>query len=118
MNSHPTHPHQDHDPDDFESCRLLKIYPDYAGAYLWQASVCTSIIEFNGSEDLESRFEAWAYEWEKVDFLEQTIDPNDPQWRTWEECGIVLSREFRQVLSPDFTLWFYGLRTEPVQINA
>ena len=115
----PDHPHVNFDwdddgPADFDDCRLLRIYVDYGHAYLFQASVCTDVIEFGGSADLSDRFRRWQSFWDQFDHWLGGIDYTSQVWRDWEAAGLVLAGEFRAVLAPEYTLWYFRLTGEGV----
>lgn len=116
--SRPTHSHENYYPDDESLCRLITVYPDMQESYLWQGAVGVGVEMFGGSEDLGRRFAAWSTKWEEAEAIDPKIDPNEPRWLQWEEEGVALSREFRAILSTEYTLWFYGLRREPIEILA
>jgi hypothetical protein len=111
----PTHPHEDWNTweQDFKDCRLLKIYPDYGGAFMWQADVCIDLGDWAvGHEDLERRFEAWSEEVPDplidpdTGWPQSLVDRNAPRWQDWLRRGYELAKEVRAVVPSDYVIWY------------
>ena len=117
MENKPTHPHENWYPDDEEECRLLKIYPDSCGAFMWQAGVCINLGDWErGHEDLETRFAAWADEFpDHPDDPE--ADPADPKWQDWKRRGFELAKEVRAIVPADYTIFYYPFANETYEIR-
>ena len=115
----PDHPDRNFDwddegPVDYHDSRLLRIYVDYGHAYLFQASVCTNVTVFGGSEDLSDRFFRWQSFWDQFDHWLGGIDYTSQIWRDWDAEGLALAGEFRTVLAPEYTLWYFPWMGEGV----
>jgi|GEM_PF-2493195 len=116
METKPTHPHEKWDPDNYEQCKLLKIYPDSGGAFMWQADVCINLGDWeDGHEDLATRFAAWADEFpDHPD--DPAPDPDEPKWRDWKHRGFKLAQEVRKIVPDVYTVFYYPFANETYEI--
>lgn len=115
----PTHPHEMWHPDDYEQCRLLKIYPDSVGAFMWQAGICINLGDWEqGNEDLERRFSAWANEYPDLPEEMKRVDPNDPKWQDWKLRGLALAKEVRAIVPAEYTIFYYPFDRKKIEIRG
>ena len=118
MSDQPNHPHEDWYPENYEQVRLLKIYPDISGQFMWQGSVCINLGDwFIGHEELEVRFSAWADEfpYEYDDIIE--VAPSDPKWQDWKRRGFELAKEVRAIVPDEYTIFYYPFGGEKHEIR-
>jgi len=114
----PTHPHENWYPDDYALCRLLKIYPDSLGAFMWQAGVRIDLGDWEaGHEDLASRFSAWADEYPDHPKDERKVVSSDPQWQDWKKRGFNLAQEVRVIVPEDYAIFYYPFSNEKFEIK-
>ena len=114
----PSHPHEEWYPDDYELCRLLKIYPDALGAFMWQAGVCINLGDWGtGNEELEARFGKWADEHFDCEFAEIEIESTDPKWQEWKKRGFSLAQEVRNIIPDEYTIFYYPFKDEKYEIK-
>ena len=118
MNAQPTHPHEEWYPEDYQQCKLLKIYADGTRAFMWQSSVCIDLGDWsNGHEDLAARFSAWASEF-PLEFDDQiAMVPSDPKWQDWKRRGFELAKEVRAIVPDDYTIFYYPFQGEKYEIR-
>ena len=111
----------DWEEDDFENCRLLKIFPDHGPSYIWQGGVSTDIIDFGGSEALNEQFYAWAEEWAALDelhLLSGEMFHYGSVSHSWELKGLMLAIELRRVLPNKFELWYCSVGGDAVRVRT
>lgn len=113
MNTTPMHPRENFASEDYEECRLFRIYPDSLGSFMWQAGVNINLGEWTeGNEDLEARFSAWADEFPDHP-KDPDPDPTAPEWQDWDRRGFELSKEVRAIVPEEYMIIYHGLTGEP-----
>jgi hypothetical protein len=89
----------DYLPDDL-AIRVVQIYPDFAGAYLWDLnSCCISNESLPYSDDLDARFTAWAELWDQAyNFTAHKADHWQLSRIGFDQQGLDLAKELKSAV--------------------
>ncbi len=90
--------------------RVVRIYPDYCSAYLWDLDGCCTCNDeaLPYSDDLDARFSAWADRWDAAhDIGKRNLDKNQLAAEKFDDQGIALAAELKRALGAGVRVIYY-----------
>jgi len=113
----------DEDLPDELATKILRIFPDFAGSYLWDLEgCCTGVESFGGTAELDERFTKWAEHWDTCTSIEiETMETDVAALAAghFDEKGLALAVELKRVVGDKVRVVYrFSLRKADAEILA
>jgi len=107
-------------PDELAT-KVLRIYPDFGGAYLWDLDGCCLCVDFvGGTEEFDDRFTKWAILWDHCTSTKTPVtDVATLAAEHFDEKGLALAAELKRVVGDRARIIYrFTLKTVDAEILA
>jgi len=107
-------------PDDLAE-KVLRIFPDFGGAYLWDADgCCLGVDSVGGTAEFDERFTKWAIRWDHCTSTKTPVtDVATLAAESFDDQGLALAAELKRVAGDKARVFYdFTLKKTDAEIRA
>ena len=96
--------------------KIIAMYPDYGGCFLWFEGACGSLLSIKGYELEGTQLAQKLEDWQEI--FEDSFSKKDTDWVEFDKVGRELFEELREVIKNDYILTYSKSYEETCGTNA